>query len=139
MSLKYDYGNVFADGSIKGFGEEFDSVAKADFMAAGVLEALKRSMTEGGAYEVIGSLTRGGYWLHQCTDLCEKPDSDSVYNHCSVGTGMQIPQWKKLWCEIPDTAVGTVLFPMPATYQAGAVEPYGNMRFSHGENDFPNP
>ena len=73
MSLKYDYGNVFADGSIKGFGEEFDSVAKADFMAAGVLEALKRSMTEGGAYE------------------------------------------------------------------AGAVELYGNMRFSHGENDFPNP
>lgn len=108
-------------------------------MAAGVLEALKRSMTEGGAYEVIGSLTRGGYWLHQCTDLCEKPDSDSVYKHCSVGTGMQIPQWKKLWCEIPDTAVGTVLFPMPATYQAGAVEPYGNMHFTHGENDFPNP
>lgn len=73
MSLKYDYGNIFTDWSINGFGEEFDSVAKADFMAAGVLEALKRSMTEGGAYE------------------------------------------------------------------AGAVEPYGNMRFSHGENDFPNP
>ena len=73
MSLKYDYGNIFNDGSIKGFGEEFDSVAKADFMAAGVLEALKRSVTEGGAY------------------------------------------------------------------QAGVVEPYGNMRFSHGENGFPNP
>lgn len=74
MSLKNDYGNIFNDGSIKGFGEEFDSVAKADFMAAGVVEALKRSMTEGGG-----------------------------------------------------------------AYEAGAVEPYGNMHFTHGENDFPNP
>ena len=41
-------------------------------LCSGVMKALKLQMTEGGSYTLTGSLTRGGYWLHECTDLWEK-------------------------------------------------------------------
>lgn len=102
-------------------------------MAAGVLQALKLSMTEGGAYDVTVSLTRAGYWLHECTDLCEKATDKTTSAVCEVAERMEISQWQELWYTAKHTAVGNVRFPMPATYQKEAVQPLENIIFTDGE------
>ncbi len=109
-------------------------------MACGILNALKKVMTEGGSYDVTASLTRGGYWLHECTDLCEsrafKKGALVEGNHCEVTSDLGIAQWQQVWHTVENTAVGEVKFPMPATYQKGAVEPFVNMQFTDGEISF---
>lgn len=104
-------------------------------MAAGVLNALKKVMTEGGSYNVTGSLTRGGYWLHECTDLCEE-NTKEKFEHSQVKKGMAVEQWKEVWTTVEGTAVGDVKFPMPATYQAGTAEVFHNMMVTDGESGF---
>jgi hypothetical protein len=51
----------------------------------------------------------------------------------SVKTGDSTVSSKEIWCHIllpiENTAVGTVKFPPPATYQEGSVEVRQNMRF----------
>ncbi|MDO5520652.1 MAG: CoA transferase [bacterium] len=101
-------------------------------LANGILAALKKSMTEGGAYTVTGSLTRAGYWLHECTDLklLNKPfcyTSDIVKNQ-------PVPMWNHVLQEVSGTSVGTVFFPSPATFQKGACVPMANMTFTDGNS-----
>ncbi|MGL4370429.1 MAG: CoA transferase, partial [Spirochaetota bacterium] len=99
-------------------------------LACGVLQALKRSMTEGGSFNVFASLTRAGYWLHECTDICEK---DQTGNHASsVAEGRNFPLWKNVWQTVEGTAAGTVKFPSPATYRADQHDAAANMFFTDG-------
>lgn len=62
--------------------------------------ALKKIMTEGGSYDVTVSLTRGGYWLHECTDLCEsrelKKGALVEVKHCEVTSDLGIAQWQQV-------------------------------------------
>lgn len=104
-------------------------------MAGGILQALKKVMTEGGSYDLTGSLTRAGYWLHECTDLCEQSEKQKI-TASSVDDNMPLEYWNKVLTKIENTAVGDVLFPMPATYQEGAVLPFSNMVFTNDETDW---
>lgn len=99
-------------------------------LASGILKALKLSMTEGGSYTVTGSLTRAGYWLHECTDLKETPTDQPLST--KIVTGIHAPIWKDVVQTVPNTAVGTVLFPSPATWQEDSSDPVTNMRFVDG-------
>lgn len=101
-------------------------------MAGGVLQALKLAMTEGGSYDLTGSLTRAGYWLHECSDLCETSGKMQVF-HSKIETNTTYDIWSKVLKKVSGTAVGDVFFPMPATYQKGGVEPFENMIFTDGE------
>ncbi|MCF0129534.1 MAG: CoA transferase, partial [Pseudobutyrivibrio sp.] len=85
-------------------------------MAGGILKALRLSLTEGGAYDVKGSLTRGGYWLHECTDLCiaKRPQ----YTSAAVEP-IEAYSWKNILTPDIETSCGQVRFPLPATYQSG--------------------
>lgn len=96
-------------------------------LACGILEALRRSMTEGGSYNVAGSLTRAGYWLHECSDLCEAGTGQGITTTIETGVSEEI--WRNVLQPIENTAVGTVKFPSPATYQEGGAEVRRNMRF----------
>ncbi len=103
-------------------------------MAGGVLQALKLAMTEGGSYDITGSLTRAGYWLHECTDVCEK--KETTFSHSTFEKNTQNKVWSQVLKEISDTAVGEVLFPLPATYQKHGVKPFANMLFTDEERDW---
>lgn len=107
---------------------------------SGILKALKLQMTEGGAYSVYGSLTRGGYWLHECTDLWEasQGDLESILEKCSskVTTNYDAEIWKKVFHKVENTAVGDVYFPSPATYTPGSDYRFANMHFTDGNKSF---
>jgi hypothetical protein len=108
-------------------------------LCAGILEALKKQMTEGGNYTVAGSLTRGGYWLHECTDLWERNEtltdakSKIVHNE-------ELPVWQDAYLKVDDTAVGDVYFPAPATNIGRGENTYRktNMHFTDGNTGFHN-
>lgn len=104
-------------------------------MAGGILQALKKSMTEGGGYDLTGSLTRAGYWLHECTDICDEPQKQTVTSS-TIEHGSKSSVWSKVLTKVSGTAVGDVLFPMPATYQKDAARPFDNMIFTEGEKDW---
>ena len=104
-------------------------------MAGGILQALRLSMTEGGSYDLTGSLTRAGYWLHECTDLCEQPQNVAV-SHSKTDTISEIPFWSNVLKKISNTAVGQVFFPMPATYCEGDQSVFDNMIFTDGETEW---
>lgn len=108
-------------------------------LCAGILEALKKQMTEGGSYTVAGSLTRGGYWLHECTDLWERSrtltDAKSKIVH-----NEELPVWQDAYLKVDDTAVGDVYFPAPATNIGRGENTYRktNMHFTDGNTGFHN-
>ena len=103
-------------------------------LASGVLKALKLSMTEGGSYNVTGSLTRAGYWLHECTDLKE---SHAIHDFTStIEENNDISLWHQVLQEVPGNAVGTVKFPSLATYQKDASDAMPNMSFVDGCDDW---
>ncbi len=96
-------------------------------LCCGILKALKLSMTVGGSYDVSASLTRAGYWLHECTDICERGTNDTVSSRIQNGT--KTPLWNEVLHTVEDTAVGTVKFPAPAVWQEGSESMKVNMRF----------
>ncbi len=96
---------------------------------SGIVKALKKQMTEGGSYTVTGSLTRGGMWLHECTDLWEGQHLEP--EHSSINTGIELPEWKSIFRKVENTAAGTVYFPACATHEDG-LDVYQNMQFDDG-------
>lgn len=104
-------------------------------LAAGVLKAIRLSMTEGGAYDVTASLTRTAYWLHECSDLCADAAKAESSKTSITATG-SYPCWNQVWTKVDQTAVGNVRFPSAATYQDGQCNTTQNMRFTDGNTDW---
>lgn len=106
-------------------------------LASGVMDALKRQMTEGGSYTVTGSLTRGGYWLHECTDLWEK---NSTKDFSNIVHNVDIDTFKHAYMKVSKTSVGDVYFPAPATNVGEGSNDYRivNMHFTDGNKGFKN-
>ncbi len=102
---------------------------------AGVMKALKLQAKKGGSYTVHGSLTRGGYWLHECTDVWEN-DKDVEYKHSRLSTVHSKKIWKDVYHKVEDTAVGDVYFPAPATYFDNMDYIFSNMHFTDGNDDY---
>ncbi len=107
---------------------------------SGICKALKKQLTEGGSYTVTGSLTRGGYWLHECTDLWEKGGctvniDSSKY---SIVHNKNLSCWNKVFTKISGTSVGNVYFPSPATNIGEEENAYrnDNMHFTDGNTGF---
>lgn len=96
-------------------------------LACGILSAIKKTITEGGAYDVSASLTRAGYWLHECSDNCihESKNQDK-----RIVKSTTSDYWNHTSVTVKDTAVGTVQFPTPATHQKGTVDVVSNMKFT---------
>jgi hypothetical protein len=103
---------------------------------AGIMKALKKQMLEGGSYSVHGSLTRGGYWLHECTDLWEKTSSEGKSAHSILSTNEEKDIWKQVFHKVEQTAVGDVYFPSPATYVSESECLFDNMKFTDGNMDY---
>lgn len=106
---------------------------------SGIMNALKLQLTEGGGYSVHGSLTRGGYWLHECTDVWEaaKDNVDGALEggHSSFSAESK-DVWNKVFYPVGGTSVGTVFFPAPATYSEGQEYIWDNMKFVSGNKGF---
>jgi len=111
---------------------------------SGIMKALKLQATEGGSYSVHGSLTRGGYWLHECTDVWEEAvGAGTSYNakHSELKSGADdeagITLWKNVFNRVGNTAVGDVYFPSPATYSGeSGNNVFANMHFTDGNTDY---
>ncbi len=104
-------------------------------LCAGVLDALKKQLTIGGSYTVTGSLTRGGYWLHECTDMWENQTAKSADN---IVYDKNIDTFNKAFTMVKNTAVGDVYFPSPATNIGLENNNYrvSNMHFTDGNTSF---
>ena len=100
---------------------------------SGIVKALQKQMEEGGAYTITGSLTRGGMWLHECTDLWE--GKHLLVKHSQVLSGIAIPCWKSIFHKVEGTAAGDVYFPACAAYEDG-LDVYQNMKFDDGNTGF---
>lgn len=109
-------------------------------LTSGILKALKLQMTEGGAYSVHGSLTRGGYWLHECTDIWENalPNLTDELRKCTSKRSLnkEVPVWQEVFHKVRNTAVGDVYFPSPATYTKGSNAIWHNMHFTDSNTGF---
>lgn len=103
-------------------------------LCSGVMKALKLQMTEGGSYTLTGSLTRGGYWLHECTDLWENQGTKTP--SAAIKQNYYSPLWTKANYPVSGNAVGEVLFPTPATCFDGQGDIFGNMCFKDGREGF---
>lgn len=101
-------------------------------LTAGILKALKQQMTEGGSYTLTGSLTRGGYWLHECTDLYEAFANDSSFT-TSIEENKDDAIWQQTFHKVEGTSVGDVYFPAPATLTSENPDPFGTMKFENVE------
>lgn len=101
---------------------------------SGIIKALMQQAKEGGGYSVYGSLTRGGYWLHECTDLWEQKKETTLTS--ALEFDREIPLWKEVYHVVEDTAVGDVYFPAPATYSKDMGEKFKNMHFTDGNTGF---
>lgn len=95
---------------------------------SGVMKALRLQMTEGGSYTLTGSLTRGGYWLHECTDLWEAAAGSSD-SQTTIKENLAIDLFSSVLQKADNTAVGTVYFPSPATCYEGQGNVIANMQF----------
>ena len=109
-------------------------------LCAGILKALKLQLTEGGSYTVTGSLTRGGYWLHECTDIWEKSEGRVTFDtrKSTIVHNSKVSAWDEVFTKVPDTAVGDVYFTTPATNIGKEENTYrnGNMYFNDGKIGF---
>ena len=108
-------------------------------LCAGILNALKKQMTEGGSYTVTGSLTRGGYWLHECTDLWEREKMPKEVS-AKIVYGEELSIWQDAYLKVEGTSVGDVYFPAPATNIGRSDNGYRkeNMHFKDGNLGFRN-
>ncbi len=102
---------------------------------AGIMDALKKQATVGGGYSVHGSLTRGGYWLHECTDAWEANKSAEAV-HSTISTDSNRKIWNDVFHKVENTAVGDVYFPAPATYVDGNGDIFANMHVVDGNTGF---
>lgn len=109
-------------------------------LCAGILKALKLQLTEGGSYTVTGSLSRGGYWLHECTDIWEKSEGRVTFDtrKSTIVHNSKVSAWNEVFTKVPDTAVGDVYFTTPATNIGKEDNTYrnGNMYFNDGKIGF---
>ena len=103
-------------------------------LCSGVMKALQLQMTEGGSYTLMGSLTRGGYWLHECTDLWERGKAEAAGSE--IRENAPVALWNSVSHKVSGTAVGDVYFPSPATYFEGQGDILNNMRFLDGRTGF---
>lgn len=104
-------------------------------LALGTLEAIKRSIANGGTYTVATSLTRGAVWLHECTDICE----NNPYTTYSTKWENEIPnykEWASIKHSIADNATGNISFPAPGTAGKELPDILGNMQFTDDEKDW---
>ncbi len=104
---------------------------------SGIMRALKLQITEGGAYSVHGSLTRGGYWLHECTDLWENGKKPNQKNS-TLSKEHSVKIWEQVFHKVENTAVGDVYFPAPATFVGESANVFDNMHFTDGNHGFKN-
>ncbi len=107
-------------------------------LASGIMKALKLAMTEGGSYTVTGSLTRGGQWLHQCTDVFEQAEKNGILNavrnaSSDICRNHNAEAWKEIYHEAEYKGVCRVWFPAPAS---DAEHVLTNMDFSDGSTGF---
>jgi len=104
---------------------------------SGVMKALKLQMTEGGSYTLMGSLTRGGYWLHECTDVWEtRGEQENETPHSEISADADNEIWHSVLHRVSGTSAGTVYFPSPATYFEGEGAVFSNMAFRDGQTGF---
>lgn len=103
-------------------------------LALGVLDAIKKSITEGGSYTVTTSLTRGAQWLHECTDFCEKPFEGKLST--TIEYNKDFPIWEKVRTVVGNNAVGEVGFPTPAIINTSQENIEENMRFTQDNKGF---
>lgn len=97
-------------------------------LALGTLEAIKRSLKNGGAYTVMTSLTRGAVWLHQCTDLCETSINKEVSSNW-IAESPNFKEWASLTHHIKNNATGDVGFPSSAVAGKNLPDFTDNMNF----------
>lgn len=103
---------------------------------SGIMKALKLQMTEGGSYTVTGSLTRGGYWLHECTDLWNNRGTGQESFTSTIANNMDVDIWNNVFHKVQDTAVGDVYFAAPATFASGQEYIFNNMHFTDGNEGY---
>lgn len=104
-------------------------------LALGTLEAIKRSIANGGTYTVVTSLTRGAVWLHECTDICEN-NPYSTYSTKWENESPNFKEWASVTHRIEDNATGDISFPAPGTAGKELPDILGNMQFTDGEKDW---
>ncbi|MGO3017994.1 MAG: CoA transferase [Anaerococcus sp.] len=104
-------------------------------LALGTLEAIKRSIADGGTYTVVTSLTRGAVWLHECTDLCEN-NPYSTFSTEWTNESPNFKEWESVTHRVKDNAVGDVSFPAPGTAGEELTDILSNMKFTDGNKDF---
>lgn len=104
-------------------------------LANGILDAIRLSIKEGGAYDVTGSLSRTAVWLLECTDIC-KVKQNEVKLTSSITSKKTEKLWKDVLQTIPGCSVGTVKFPTPATYVSYFDDLKQNMKFVDGNSDW---
>lgn len=105
-------------------------------LALGTLQAIAKSLENGGGYEVFTSLTRGALYLHECTDYIEKnvdsvKDSDRIINKAP-----EFEQWNSMCSRIKDTAIGDVGIPGPAAVNRNLINVFENGRFTENNKDW---
>jgi hypothetical protein len=103
---------------------------------SGIMRALKLQIEEGGSFTITGSLTRGGYWLHECTDLWESFKGADAQDNTAIKTKLSVPLFESVSQKAEGTAVGDVYFPSPATFYEGQGDVVKNMNFKDGREGF---
>lgn len=95
----------------------------------GILDALRRSMTEGGAYTVTASLTRTASWLHELSDLWlsgQGKAAPAAGARSRLARGVNLPAWASVLLKLDGTSVGRVGIPASAAVEGdGLPRPEG--------------
>jgi crotonobetainyl-CoA:carnitine CoA-transferase CaiB-like acyl-CoA transferase len=102
-------------------------------LAIGVLNAIKQNLLAGGSYNVTGSLTRTAEWLHEISDEAEK--KTPVATATSIKR-LGLPQFSSVLVSVPETSVGPLLYPTPATVVVGQPSSIPAMTFHDGQTGF---
>ena len=113
----------------------------------GILDALKRSMVEGGAYTVTASLTRTASWLHELSDLWLAGQGGAARRgkaaprgaaasadgcRSRVAKGMNLPAWDSVLLKVDGTSVGGVGLPASAAVVGEGLPSEARLGFSDG-------
>ena len=98
-------------------------------LALGILNAIKKSMVDGGGYHVTTSLTRAAQWLHECTDLCEKTP---VSKFTTTIENRNFEVWDNVIQMVNNNAVGKIGYPSPAIVNPNQPDTIPNMLFTDG-------
>jgi crotonobetainyl-CoA:carnitine CoA-transferase CaiB-like acyl-CoA transferase len=120
----------------------------------GILDALRLSMTEGGAYTVTASLTRAASWLHELSDLWLSGQGRAAPRTTGASAGkaalrvgtppaaggrsrvagaMNLPAWDSVLRKVEGTSVGRVGIPASAAVEGDGLPSGANLGFHDGE------